>query len=971
MRGSFVDVVTMVHKHASLCLSVFFILCLSPQADAQYFTWGQDPAALKWRQIRTANFQLIFPDNFEEQAAYMADVLEYVYELGSTSLGHRPRPISVIIHNQTVVSNGFVGWAPARLEMFTNSPPDNDTSDWLEGLAVHEFRHVVQIDKLNQGITRLLSLLLGEQAVGLMTGLFYPFWMMEGDAVVAETALTQGGRGRLPVFEQGLRAQVLEKGTYSFDKALMGSFRDHVPNHYELGYHLVAGARVHHGADVWNKVTSFIARRPYTVFPLKIALKRYTGLNQNQLYGETFRVLDSSWTRQLQSHDYTERQAIHAPRKLFTSYRNLAFINDTVFIALKTGLGDIPRVVSMDVSGKEQRLFTPGFFQVPFFSTNGRQVVWAELRPDPRWEHRSWSEVHAYDLATGQKKRLTRKTRYFAPAVSADGNRIAVAEVTDQNHYAIVVIDAISGDPKGRYATPGNDFLMTPSWHFDNQKIFAVALDETGKRLVEIDTGSGGISTLFHAGHTEISRPRLLSPGMLVFNGAFSGVDNVYMLDLETNTVRMLISSPFGALDAVISPGDGDLLWSEYSSMGYGVARGNPSSSDAPFLSQVENHSVKWQEVLADQETGMVSRSRVPRHDYLSLPYYKAANLFHFHSWGPFSIDVDNIEAMPGFSLMSQNLLSTSVASLGYEYDLNEALGKYYLQYTHYGLYPVLDVRAETGLRRSSYKRSDTGDQEDFLWREKTLRFGASVPLSFRKGAVFMGLTPSLRTSSIQAVATDDSPDFFDGNRIRTMEYGLWAYRQQRSVPRDLRPRWGQSLNLHYRNTPFSGGDMGWIFAARANAFFPGIARHHSLRLSVAFQKREAGPRLSNTINYSFPGLIPYPRGITGERDEEALVLMTDYALPLIHPDWNISGLFYLKRLSATLFLDHALLKNRLVENGQGPTLQTRELTSYGIELMGNVHLFRFFAPFNLGVRTSYRPDTEKIRLEFLTSVNF
>jgi len=31
-------------------------------ANAQYFQTGQDPAYIRWRQINTENFQLIYPD---------------------------------------------------------------------------------------------------------------------------------------------------------------------------------------------------------------------------------------------------------------------------------------------------------------------------------------------------------------------------------------------------------------------------------------------------------------------------------------------------------------------------------------------------------------------------------------------------------------------------------------------------------------------------------------------------------------------------------------------------------------------------------------------------------------------------------------------------------------------------------------------------------------------------------------------
>jgi hypothetical protein len=49
-------------------------------SEAQYFQTGQDPASIKWRQINTENFQIIYPGYYELQAQKLASVMEAVYE---------------------------------------------------------------------------------------------------------------------------------------------------------------------------------------------------------------------------------------------------------------------------------------------------------------------------------------------------------------------------------------------------------------------------------------------------------------------------------------------------------------------------------------------------------------------------------------------------------------------------------------------------------------------------------------------------------------------------------------------------------------------------------------------------------------------------------------------------------------------------------------------------------------------------
>ena len=101
---------------------------------------------------------------------------------------------------------------PRHAEFFTT--PEQGfglgTVDWLDGLAVHEFRHVGQFEKARQGVGRVLGPLLGDGALGV-AAVGVPQWFFEGDAVGTETALTRSGRGRIPSFNVGLRANLLSR----------------------------------------------------------------------------------------------------------------------------------------------------------------------------------------------------------------------------------------------------------------------------------------------------------------------------------------------------------------------------------------------------------------------------------------------------------------------------------------------------------------------------------------------------------------------------------------------------------------------------------------------------------------------------------------------------------------------------------------------------------------------------------------
>ena len=228
----------MRHKHTSfflnsLTIGILLIFTLITPSKAQFVDLGQDPCCTHWRQIKTDNFQIIYPDFFEDNAQYLANIYEKLYAHANT-LGIKPKRMSMIVRANGGVSNGNAGWAPKKSELYT-APPQDVSDAWLEHLCIHEFRHIVQYDKVNQGFTKALYYIFGEQITMAVIGVYVPMWFLEGDATVFETSVGKSGRGRSPEFLNEMKAQITEKGIYTYNKAVLGSYKDFVPNHYALG----------------------------------------------------------------------------------------------------------------------------------------------------------------------------------------------------------------------------------------------------------------------------------------------------------------------------------------------------------------------------------------------------------------------------------------------------------------------------------------------------------------------------------------------------------------------------------------------------------------------------------------------------------------------------------------------------------------------------------------------------------------
>ena len=77
---------------------------------------------------------------------------------------------------------------------------------WYKELAVHEYRHVLQYANFNKGLSKLGSILFGQEGQALFNAAVIPNWFWEGDAVHSETSLTTQGSGRTPHFFNGYKS---------------------------------------------------------------------------------------------------------------------------------------------------------------------------------------------------------------------------------------------------------------------------------------------------------------------------------------------------------------------------------------------------------------------------------------------------------------------------------------------------------------------------------------------------------------------------------------------------------------------------------------------------------------------------------------------------------------------------------------------------------------------------------------------
>jgi hypothetical protein len=951
-----------------LFLVIFFVFPFF--VTAQYYVLGDDPGAIRWRQINTANFQVIYPAGVEVKAQRMASILEKVYLFAGSSLRHKPSAISVILHTNTVRSNGFVAWAPSRVELFTTPHQEIYAQDWLEQLAIHEFRHVVQIDKIDAELPQIFKIIMGEQSAALTIGAYLPFWFLEGDAVTTETALSNSGRGRVAAFEMELKAQAVEKGIFTYDKAYLGSYKDNIPDYYQMGYQLVAGTRSRFGSDIWANVLHHVARNPLSVNAFSRGLKKATGQNHIGLYKTIFSDLKKSWTLQDKSLETTSFEEITKPHKGFVSYRYPYPVNDSTCFAVKYSMDDLTRFVLIGPKGVEKTLFTPGDLFEESITYGKGKVFWIESKTDIRWTHREFSQLRILNLRDGSLKEKRYKEKIYAPCLSADGAHLAAIKVNDDNSCSVVIISPVSGVIEKVVPLQDDLFIINPSWAEDNSGVYAVVLGNKGKSLAKIDLLTGSLSVLLPFSYNEIRRP-VQHGDYLLYTSSIGGKDDLYGYHLNERVNYSVTSSRFGVRDAQLTPDAKYVIISNYTADGFKVVKFPLKFSATATPDLARSHPYQLADQLSAQEIGKPDFSNQDTISYPSKPYSKLGHLFNFHSWAPVHVDYDREELRPGVSFMSQNKLSTAITQLGYDYSSINKTGKYVAKFEYTGLFPVFKLNSDYGRENSYYYQINTyTNTTTHVVRKDTQRVNFSYnimningivnfPLKLSQGKMNRLVQPELQTGYRQTWQDDSNPQ---SNRSEfSITYRLYGHNLLKSSLRDIQPAIGQVIDIGYRHSPFGNHNSGTIWSAEGILYFPGLTRHHGIKIYGGYQQKE-------TSGNTYSDYINYPRGYATLVNNRLSCLKSDYVLPLVYPDWSLGRWGYFKRISLRVFYDKAWATVPVYKQNSEYQLN---FSSTGGELISDCNFLRLFVPAKMGVRASYAIEHKNINYEFLFSVNF
>ncbi|WP_332369445.1 hypothetical protein [Spirosoma telluris] len=308
-------------------------------------------------------------------------------------------------------------------------------------------------------------------------------------------------------------------------------------------------------------------------------------------------------------------------------------------------------------------------------------------------------------------------------------------------------------------------------------------------------------------------------------------------------------------------------------------------------------------------------------------------------------------------------MLSTTQIGVGYTYNQSERAGNFYGLISYQGLYPIIDVSFQSGTRSTSLyidKIYPLDSLRTDRWQYNQLTAGFRLPLQLTNSKYIQGISLSAYYNYLQVTGYDlpyrYPTEVGSSGSISALTYGFSYSHLLRQSKRDIAPQWGQTLSANYRTTPFGGKLTSEQVGVQANLFFPGLAKHHSLRFRAGYQLQAQG-------TYQFGALVFYPRGQSYIGDEQIKAGSVEYRLPIADTHWSLGRWLYVQRIKAGGFYDLAKGQSNVEVRDvygrlRGYETQYHDFQTTGLDVSFVFNTLRLRNSFEAGFRTIYNLTT-------------
>ena len=543
---------------------------------------------LEWYTVKSPHFRVHYHGGLEDIAQRTASSAESVYARLVPQLGWSPKEVTeIVVTDDTDSANGSASTLPYNtVRLFATAPDDmsplGDYDNWINELVTHEYTHILQIDNTS-GLPAIGNAVLGKTFAPNQA---QPRWILEGLAVVMESAHTSGGRLKSTQFDMYLRADVLEHRLARLDQISNPARRWPGGNLWYLyGAEFIGWIVDTYGPDTYAAVAADYGA---TVIPWGInrSVRRVTGRTYEQLYigwqaylerkyGEQVRGVRARGLRE--GRQLTHRGYVAATPRFMPA---CAGTQDRIAYARDDGdtTGGVYSILpgAAEPDDTAELIARSGGQGVSF--SDDCSLFFDNAAPSQRFY--SFSDVFRQPGGTRStsgfernRQRLTVGARASAPDVSPDGHWLTyVTNRAGTSTLRIAHLNAQNELEDERRLVPSALYeqAYTPRFSPDGTRVAYSAWTRGGYRDIRIvDVHSGTFYELMH--DRAIDQQPTWSPDgkTLYFVSDRTGIPNVYAYDFESRSLSQVTNVLVGAYMPAISNDGRNLVYVGYGSRGF------------------------------------------------------------------------------------------------------------------------------------------------------------------------------------------------------------------------------------------------------------------------------------------------------------------------------------------------------------------------------------------------------------------
>ncbi|VAW83314.1 hypothetical protein MNBD_GAMMA16-421 [hydrothermal vent metagenome] len=906
--------------------SVFVFFLYGTSAYAGIF----HDSNLDWKTLHTPHFKIHYHSGLERQARAVVVLAEEVHERLTTYFDWIPQQkTDVILTDETDFANGSATPLPYNRMTLIVTPPDDglmDHASWLELLIVHEYTHIIHLDRAERNPQRLRSVL-GRHSL-LFPALYQPRWLLEGLATYMETDTVRGiGRGQSSYFDMLMRMEVLAglKPISQINQTIRTWPAGIIPYLYGVYFYQFL-------VDLYGEKVLLDWLKNYSdnLIPFRINgnSKATLGMNMTELWQQYEIYLQEKFAAKIQQRtkiSFEDKRLTHYGYN--TAQSRIDEAGNQYFIK-NDGRTEPALMRRMQVDGRIETLsdvHAGARFDV--HETAGIIIAQQE-----RYNNANiYYDLFHIDTSSGKSRRLTEAARYRFASWSRDGEFIAAVK-SEKGRYSLDILSQNGEWIENLWTATDGEILSFIDWSPEEDLIVAAVWRPLGGWNLEIFNMETGVWQALTEDAAIPLHPSFSRDGSRVlFSADYDGIYDIYELNINNAMMSRITRVVGGAFHPSEAP-SGDTYYIGYHQGGYDLHQLN---NKTPLLAP------------EPQRASTAIYQPLPERSFeVKETAYQSTEGLQPAWWSPVFAVADDLFLLGAFTSGSDPLAKHSYgAALAYEYMNDKLIGS--LDYLYDGWYPSFSLHGSRNiaLHRSSDNELVRVRQSDYY--QATLafpffRYREQWVLSF--GLQAEVLSDSYVAPNVQAA--NDEKDYVLGSAL--------SYNSARNYPLSISRSNGRTVSLVAATSGVGDGSytgevysLDWReYLALKNehviAFrgFLGWGTDQPRRFQLGGSNPAGGllnvsaSGIASPFNRRDYALRGYSDGLVALRARRAVLASVEWRFPLLRLErgWMAPPLG-LDQLSATFFID----SGAAWQHGSTPD---RYFTGSGVELNSDVRVF-------------------------------